>query len=370
MSNGVFLPPTVTSNDVNYGEFKVYHNYDTPLEQLVGVARGGLTIEGGRDSHFINCDGVYGPMLDSDGIPMIRMNRFTVMFTLQMMYLKYFNILNISNAESTDNWESQDWGQTGGTYAADTTTYQTGLQSAKCTADTDTYGIHNVFTSSLDMTAFENGETSTTADKIGFALYLASQDLTDLGTCNIRIKFHMDAEGTETNHYYYNVAYSALTADMWNNFTIAKSAFTEVGTGDWSAVTGISFVIDGTPSAEVIFYVDTIDMLMTITDGTDGINIPLEGQGGGFSYTNETTYKKYVPKIGIDDTDYLHNVTIISTKHDGKMVKYIGSNMLNDGNIELAFGEKSEVVTNTQYTGHYLPSKGTTIPLQIKEYTT
>ena len=368
--NGVFTHETPAANDIVYGEFKIYHNYDTPKELLVGVARGGLTIEWPRTLHDVVCDGVYGSMLDEDDVPMIRTLDFKPKITVQMLYLRYFNILNISNAENDDNWESNDWGGTGGTYAAETTIIQTGIQSASCAAGTTQYGIHNVFDSTVDLTAYANGEASTTADKIAFAIYLTSANLASLSTNSIRLKFHMDNEGTETNYYYYDISYDALTADMWNNFTVAKSGFSSAGGGseDWAAVKGISFIVNGAPLDVVTFYVDSISMLMTISDDSDSFAAPIEGQGGNWTYTNETTYKKYTPKINIEDDDYLHNVTIIGIKHDGKMIKVIQDNSFNDGNVALAMGEKDEVVTSTQYTAHYEPSKGSTIPVRIREY--
>lgn len=369
MSNGVILHDTPLAGDLILGTFKIYHNYDTPKEILAGVSRDGLVIEWARTLHEINPDGVYGPMLDEDGIPLIRTLSFSPKITVNMMYIKYTNIKNVSGAESSDNWVSQDWAATGGTYAAETTIFQTGLQSAKCTADTTAYGMHNVFDSAVDLTAYANSEVSSTADKLAFSIYITTQDLTDLGTSDIRFKVHMDAEGTETNHYYYDIAASTLTANIWTNFTIAKSAFTEVGTGDWSAVTGISFNLDGAPSAETIFYVDSISMIQTITDKSDTFAAPIEGQGGNWAMTDETTYKKYTPKINIEDADYLDNVTVIGTRHDGKMVKYIQENCFNDGNVALAMGAKDSVIASTMYTSHYQGSKGTTIPCEFREYT-
>lgn len=369
MASGVFLHETPAENDIVYGEFKVYHNYDTPKEILAGVCRGGCVIDLPKDIKDVNPDNVYGSMLDEDGVPMIRVTRASAQINLQMLYLKYYNIKNISNAESTDNWESDDWGANGGTYTAETTIYQTGIQSAKCTADTTLYGIHNVFSSTLDLTAFANSEASTTADKIAFSIYITTAELTNLGSSDIRIAFHMDAEDTLTNYYYYDVEASALTADQWNNFTIAKSSFTEAGTGNWAAVLGMSFSLNGAPSAETVFYVDEISLLKTISNDMDTFAAPLEGQGGNWTYTDETTYKKYIPKIAIESTDYLSNLTIIGTKHDGKKMKWILSNCYNDGNLAIALGEKDEVVTDTQYIAHYQPSKGTTIPYKVREYT-
>lgn len=369
MASGIFLPETPVANDIVYGEFKVYNNYDTPKEQFVGVCRGGCVMDWAKEVKDVNADNTFGSMLDSDDVPMIRVTRATAKINLQMLYLKYYNIKNISDAESTDNWESDDWGANGGTYAAETTIFQTGIQSAKCTADTTAYGIHNVFDSSVNLTAYANGETSTTADKIAFSIYITSAELTDLGSSDIRIAFHMDAEDTLTNYYYYDIEAGDLTADQWNNFTIAKSSFSEAGTGNWAAVLGMSFSLNGAPSGETVFYIDSISMLMTISDNTDAFVAPLEGQGGNWTYTNETTYKKYTPKIAIEETDYLDNLTVIGVKHDGKMIKWIMENCYNDGNVNLALTEKDEVVSDTQYMSHYFPSKGTTTPFKIREYT-
>jgi len=368
--NGVFTHETPSANDIIYGEFKIYHNYDTPKELLVGVARGGLVVEWPRTLHKVNCDGVYGSMLDEDGVPMIRTIDFSPKVTVQMLYLRYFNIKSISNAEADDNWESGNWAGGDGTYVAETSIIQTGIQSAKLTGDADGEGIHEVFSSSLDLENYANGEAGTTADKICFAIYVTTAELAKLDT-GLKLKIHCDAEETETNYYYYDIAKASLTADMWTNFTIARSSFTsaEGGSEDWGAVTGISLVFDGSPSSEAVVYIDSISMLMTISDDSDAFSAPIEGQGGNWTYTNETDYKKYTPKINIEESDYLDNVTIIGIKHDGKMIKVIQDNSFNDGNIDLAMGEKDEVVTNTQYTAHYFPSKGSTIPVRIREYT-
>lgn len=355
-----------TTGEILLGEYKIYGNYGLPTQFELGFIKESFKLTITREFHDVPVYGAYCNLLDPDGIPLIRIDRLIPMITVESLALRYINNNIITGAESTDSWESQDWAQTGGTYAAETTIVQTGTQSAKMTADTSQYGIHEVFSSAKDLTAFANGETSTTADKICFSIYIATQDLTDLGTADLRVAFHMDAEGTETNLYYYDVTASALTADQWNNFTVAKSGFTEVGTGDWSAVTGISMKLDAAPSAEVVAYIDSVSLLQTATQSSIvGGNI-----GGKYAYTDEGDYKEFTPYLPIPDSNYLDNIGMVGQFHDGKRLDIILENCIDDGTINIAIQEKSEVVYSVQFTGHYLRSAPTTVPVEFRHYKT
>ena len=211
------------------------------------------------------------------------------------------------------------------------------------------------------MTAFGNGEVSTTSDYVGFAIYITTAELSDLGTANIVVGLHMDSEGTETNYYSYDVAPSALTADEWTTFKVLKSAFTENGTGDWSAVTGISFKIDAAPSAETTFYIDSVDLIQNHTNSTI---VPV--QGAGMTYTDEGDYKKFVPNLEILDSEYYENIVVYGYRLNGYPMLYYLENCLNDGKISLAMKEKDEVVNSTQFTSHF--NDPTDIPFKIREY--
>lgn len=351
------------ANDLLRGEFKVYADYGLPTQLLLGVCNGGGEVSIDRNFVPVEFDGAYGNVLDSDGVPLGQFSSIVPKFILNMLYLKYFNRKIISDCESDGTWESNDWSATGGTYAAETTIKNSGYQSAKMTADTSQYGIHEVFASSKNLTAFDNSEASTTSDYIGFAIYITTQDLTDLGSADLRISLHCDSEGTETNLYYYDVAASALTANQWNTFKIAKSAFTESGTGDWSAITGISMKLDAAPSAEVVAYIDSISLIQNQTKSS---SLPINA--GNFGYTDQTTYRLIVPEIAITEDDYLDNLTIITEKKDGKMWKVVLRNAFNDGELMNAFEEFKNVVSNSTYTGHYKRNEETTVPIEIYEY--
>jgi hypothetical protein len=366
MPVGVVTTTVPAVNDIVQGEFKAYYNYRQPTQLLIGATQGGAKLDINRVIDEIKFDGAYGPTLDSNGVPLVRTREIIGTITLESLYLKYYNRKIISDCESTGTWESLEWaGAAGGTYAAETSIVNSGDQSAKATIPLSTAnaGIHEVFASSKDLTAFDNSETSVAGDYIGFAIYITTQDKADLGSADIRIAFHMDAELTETNLYYYDVAASALTADDWTTFKIAKSSFTQSGTGDWSAVTGVSFKVDAGTTAETVFYVDSIELIQNHT-----YSAPVAINGSGMTYTDETTYRKIKESLEITDSDYINNITVVGQKGDGYAFEWIFENCLNDGAISLALQEKNEVVSSTQFTAHYNKSTMTTVPIKIREY--
>ncbi|MGD9276509.1 MAG: hypothetical protein PVJ67_05030 [Candidatus Pacearchaeota archaeon] len=336
-----------------------------PTQTLLGATREGCKVDILRQIKLIEFDGAYGPTLDSDGVPLVRYERLVGKITLKSLYLKYFNRKIISDCESDGTWESGNWGNDGGTYAAETTIVNSGDQSAKCSiASAQTgHGIHEVFASAKDLTAFDNSETSDTADYIGFSIYITTAMLAILGTDSIQLRIHKDAEETETNYYWYDVEASALTADQWTNLKVLKSAFTEEGTASWSAVTGISFEVPDATDDALEFYVDSIDLIQAQTDSS-----VLPVNGSTFTYTDETTYKQYSPDLEIGNDDYLENITIIGQRMDGKKMKIVLKNAFNDGKLELAFEDKDESVNETEFTGHYKYGSGLICPIEIYEY--
>lgn len=358
-------PIIPVSNDLIMGEFKAYANRGTPTATLLGATRDTMKVEILRTVDEIKYNGAYGYTLDSDGVPLARYKELIGRITLNNLYLKYFNKKIISDCESDGAWESNDWAGTGGTYAAETTIVNTGSQSAKCSiASAQTaHGIHEVFANTKDLTVFDNSEVSDTADYIGIAIYITAAMLAILGTDSIQIRIHNDAEGTETNYQYYDIEASALTADQWTNLKIAKSAFSAAAAGAWTGVTGISFQVPDSTDDALEFYVDSIDL---IQNQSDSAIVPVNG--GGFSYTQESGYKRYIPNLEITKNDYLDNVTIIGQKCDGKKIKIVQKQCLNDGNINVAFEAKDEVVHETQFTGHYAYGSGLVCPIEIFEY--
>lgn len=360
------VEPTIpVANDVIMGEFKAYANYGLPTQTLLGATREGCKIDIGRTIKELAFDGAYGPTLDSDGVPLVRYEKLIGRITLNNLYLKYFNRKVISDMETTDTWESKDWAATGGTYAAETSIVNSGNQSAKCSiaSGQTAHGIHAVFASTKDLTVFDNAETSVVGDYIGIAIYITSAMKTILGTDSIQVRFHNDAEETETNYLYYDIEATALTANVWTTLKIAKSSFTAVAAGAWTGITGISFQVPDETDDALEFYVDSIDL---IQNQSDSAIVPVNGSG--FGYTDETDYKEYTPDLEISDTDYLENITLVGQRLDGNKTKIVAKNVLNDGNISLALESKDEAVHETQFTGHYKYGAGLTCPIELYEY--
>lgn len=84
--------------------------------------------------------------------------------------------------------------------------------------------------------------------------------------------------------------------------------------------------------------------------------------------TDQGNYHEIAFRLNIEDSDYLTNVTFVGKKHDGTDCIIIIKNVLNDGNISFDFKEKDEIVTEMQYTGHYLRTTPTVPPIEIWEY--
>lgn len=365
---GLGLPvlPLNGSGSLLKGEFHTYYNHHKPHELLVGSTSGGCTINVEREIHMLEQDGVYGPQLDANGVPCCRYDSCIIRITLNQLFLRYDNVKDISNCENDGAWESGDWSNNGGTYAAETSDFNSGSQSTKITADTEGHGGHEVFASDVDFTVLDNGEVSAATDYIGYAIKLSEQDLTDLGeTAVIRLAFHCDAEETETNYFHVSKAQGDLTAGIWNRFKTAKSAFTSEGTPSWAAIKGVAATIEvASPDAEVVFGVDSIKLI-----SAKDRSAPFPVKGSGLDVTaNDGTKSVITPRLDINEADFIEDLTLVGEKLDGYMFKIKLLNCYADGNISAAFESKSDLVHETQFTAHYKTGSLTTPPLEMYEY--
>jgi len=98
------------------------------------------------------------------------------------------------------------------------------------------------------------------------------------------------------------------------------------------------------------------------------LNYTTLGYGVPSTVATYTTYKEFTFDLDIVAADVLTNVAFIGQKHDGKAVKIIVQNCINDGNISLNFKEKTQVTSDMQYTGHYAAATPTTPPFEFREY--
>lgn len=86
--------------------------------------------------------------------------------------------------------------------------------------------------------------------------------------------------------------------------------------------------------------------------------------------TDMGTYYSTRLDLSIVAADLLDNLTFVGKTHDGKTVSIKIENVLNDGNIEMEFKEKAEVICKMQYTGFATAAAPTTIPSTITKYDT
>jgi hypothetical protein len=363
--------PAVNGSGTVFSECYLYANWGLPEQKELGIIKGKCKADIERVITIHNSNGHYGIVLDENGVPLVSTDKIGGKISADLVALKAENKKRLNWCEDSTNtvdsiWEDNDWVGNGGTYAEESTLVNNGLLSAKMTADTDIYGIHTVFSSAKDLTVFDNGEDSISADYIGFSIYIAAQDLTDLNAAALRLYFHNDDEGTLTNGYYKDIAVGDLVADSWNNFLIAKSSFTQVGSGAWTGVKGISLVIAGSPSAEVIAYIDAISLIQAETQSEI---LPVNG-GYGITCTDEDTYYKLIGRINIENDEYYENVAIITSTHDGLPIVIVFENSLIVNDIELSMpGNREDVVTPMEFIPHYGDTKEDEVPIKFYFYT-
>lgn len=358
MSVGVELIKAPEQSDVILATGKLYANYGCPDVLELGATRGG-TFSVDRVLKAIEFDGAMGKVKG-----FVRKTEIVPKLKFNTLALRYFNKKEISYINSLDSvaWASKDWANTGGTYTAESTLFQHEDMSAKITSNTDNYGIHKAFSSSVDLTEFDNAESSTVADYICFAIYITTAEIAKLNPASLRFVLSCDSFGTLTNYYYYDVAYGDL-ANGWNVFKVAKSAFTEVGTGDWSAITGVALHTEGSPTSEYDAYIDNVFLLQNISKSA---MVPVNS--GGYTLTQEATYRKIIENANIENENYLDNVAWVGNTHDGKAVKIIVKNALADENTSAAFEKQAEIANETNWTGHFLKGAMTTVPYEIHIY--
>ena len=132
----------------------------------------------------------------------------------------------IANFQSGETWTSGFGDQTN-----DTENFRLGTKSIRVTEDDNIVGTvtsdqNNV---SLDLTTFESGATSDTADYIAFIFYVS--DSTKV--TNIQLRFSPSATYSSDPSYEYAIT---TIVNGWNYVKIKKSAFTNVNMVDWSDI--------------------------------------------------------------------------------------------------------------------------------------
>ena len=186
-------------------------------------------------------------------------------FNLDPNYYYYRNTKFIFSAESDESWAAGRWTASGGSFVADTVNYKVGTQSIKITGTSNTQGAHLV--KALDLTKFNDGSASTTADFIECIVYI---DATSYSRINngIAICFYCDAEGTDTNAFNFFIP-KANIGEGYNYIKRAKSSNAPQGAPDWASVDGVGIWVWGTPSGSAEVNLSWDACRMTRADPTE-----------------------------------------------------------------------------------------------------
>lgn len=184
------------------------------------------------------------------------------------------------------------WVTTGGTattnlitYLADYATSSISLVSSGASV------VSTTKTSVYDLTQFENGLVSTTADLIQVVINIPS--LTNIGTVGVVIQF---ANGV--NSYTYNWIKSTLVAG-WNYLSIAKSSFTGSGSPDWASMTTCKFQFYADATATV--YIQAVDLVQG--DTPDNTTITTQDYNFVLSYVQDQDVNLKAYKFILSDSD-------------------------------------------------------------------
>jgi hypothetical protein len=144
------------------------------------------------------------------------------------------------------------WAAAGGTASTDTVTYLSEYANSSLKLISTGASVASITkTSTYDLTQFDNGIVSTTADLIQVVINIPS--LTNIGTVGVLIQF---ANGV--NSYTYNWIKSTL-ATGWNYLSIAKSSFTGSGSPNWASMTTCKFTFYADATATI--YVQAVDLI-------------------------------------------------------------------------------------------------------------
>ena len=81
--------------------------------------------------------------------------------------------------------------------------------------------------------------------------------------------------------------------------------------------------------------------------------------------TERTGHKEVTAKEDIELADYVDNIAFVGKTQDGRAVIYIIENALGDGNMELTFVDKDEIVPQVVWSGHYSPDAHTVEPWKV-----
>lgn len=152
------------------------------------------------------------------------------------LYARHAYVITNDKAKMICDFQSDEtWVSVAGTQSTDTTNVRLGTQSIRITEDDDTAGALFSTRSSLaiNLTTFESGDASTTADYI--VLYAYVSDASKVAS----ISFVFDGDSTVGGGNYATYEITSGFTSGWNAFKVKKSSFTINAPFDWSTVGAI-----------------------------------------------------------------------------------------------------------------------------------
>lgn len=175
----------------------------------------------------------------------------TVGWIINTIMNLYVNVVQsiINTFESSETWTAE-----AGTITDDTTYFRAGDGSKKLSTSGGVAASANIGITE-DLTTFETGQASTTADMITWWVRIDDPSLVS----NIRLRLTSDAPGTYTNYYEYDITSGFQTG--FNFFFVPKSAFTTVGAPSWAALTATQIYVNPSSATDIDTYWDDLRMV-------------------------------------------------------------------------------------------------------------
>jgi hypothetical protein len=179
-------------------------------------------------------------------------------FSMDLIGYYRRNIKQIFTGETDETWSNSSWQGYTGYAAKDYTYFKVGFSSVRCSTNSISGGIS--LSKSLDLTRFNDGSSSTTADYISFQMYLDQNSFDNLTDNGLILNFYNESKPSSTNFFRMVIRKSTLKTG-WNFLKYKKSDFISSGTPIWSSVTGLDLFKNDNRDYQVYFYLDNMQLI-------------------------------------------------------------------------------------------------------------
>ena len=251
---------------------------------------------------------------------------------------------HIADFESTETWA--------GSGSADTTNIKQGTQGRQFTSTGAAVSGTRTPSPALDLTdGLLEARDYTTSDEIHFWLYLDAA--ANLDTTNTFIRF-----GNSADTVYFQLPASAWATGLlngWNEISVLKSAFTDVGGANWNNIAKVTIQVDSTGATTVNATFD--DLYMIYADNFPGVQVLgnfLNMVLGGRSTADPSSI--HFARANAPD-DYSSSASFLIDENDGFEITGIGKLY----NQAVIFKGHSVNALTGDLTGRVYPSYALTV---------